>query len=143
MLDIINNIIWWALVFSIIPIFWYSTGWNSLTKRYKTTQSPPEIVLNKQNARLMKATNTRIIDVGVCEDGLYMAMNFRLLNIIAQPLLIDWDSIDRAEYYVDRNYGECYGMHLINQENTIAFTRETVEILEERFGRNPITSGLG
>lgn len=73
MLDIINNIIGWALVFSIVPLFWYSTGWNSLAERYKTTQSPPEIVLNKQSARLMKATNTRIIDVGVCEDGLYMA----------------------------------------------------------------------
>ena len=142
MLDVINNIIGWALVFSIVPLFWYSTGWNSLAERYKTTQSPPEIVLNKQSARLMKATNTRIIDVGVCEDGLYMAMNFGLLNIIAPPLLIDWDSINRAEYYVDRNYGECYRIHLIDQENTIAFTKETVETLEERFGSNHITSKL-
>ena len=143
MLDIINNIIGLALVFSIIPLFWYSTGWKSLANRYKTTQPPPEIVLKKQSARLMKATNTRIIDVGICENGLYMAMNFGLLNILAPPLLIDWNSIRKTEYYVDNDYDECYKIHLADLTNTVAFTKETVEILEERFGTKAITNKLG
>lgn len=132
-----------VLLFLGIPLLWYSTGWGSLADRYKTNQPPPEIVLKKQSARLMKYTNTRIIDVGIGENGLYMAVDFAFFDKFAPPLLIDWDSINKTEYYVDRDYGECYRIHLVGLTNTIAFTKKTVETLEERFGRNPITSKLG
>ena len=126
------------LIFGLPLLLYYLSGWNNLADCYKTNRGTPEIVLKNQSAKLHKLTCTKILDIGICEEGLYLSVNFYSLNKIVS-LLISWNSIDEIKYYIDRTYGKSYEIHLIDVKITITLMKETIETLEERFGRTIIT----
>ena len=124
----------WCFVCWLISM---QSGWKALASRFRSSHKPFCNVASMQSGFLNSARYNGVLGVGVCDEGLYLAVLF-FFRVGHPPLLIPWNELSQ--------FKESKMMWLTLYTTTIEierfkkvtigfYDRALVEQIEEKIGR--------
>ncbi|MEW4561900.1 hypothetical protein AB1K70_05200 [Bremerella sp. JC770] len=67
-------------------------GWGSLAKRYPADHAPPGAYYRFRSASFSGIGYNNMLTVGICDEGLYLAVFF-LFRVAHPPMLLPWSEV--------------------------------------------------
>ena len=132
---IFNFIIW---LFSLV------SGWQKLSKKYRTVKNPPSTFIKDRRAFFNGSPGTAStgkLGVGVSEEGLYLSNS---LATTLPPLLIPWNDIYYEKTSNANTIAKSFILNLGNPKITsLELYFETIEKIHEDYGEPIFFERLG